>query len=124
MKVFSTQQFIARTSTGRRTTRIFASVFAAITMVACLDPPPEVRVAAGAVQRVQFAFAGWNDHTQIDAAGRSISVQGIAPIPLNAAVELRGSKQNAQLLCVIRAQRCWPIHQPQQHDWALLNVKP
>jgi hypothetical protein len=81
-------------------------------------------VALGTVTRVQFAYAGWNDQSQIDAAGRSISVQGIAPIPVSTAVELRGNRQNVELLCVTGTQRCWPIHQPEQHDWALLNLKP
>jgi hypothetical protein len=90
----------------------------------CGEKPPEVRLALGQVTRVQFAFAGWNDQSQIDAAGRSISVQGIAPIPVSTAVELRGTKDYVQQLCISGRDRCWPIHQPEQHDWALLNLKP
>jgi hypothetical protein len=97
---------------------------AGLVISGCGEKPPEVRVALGAVTRVQFEFAGWNDQSQIDAAGRSISVKGIAPIPVSTAVELRGNRQNAELLCVTGTQRCWPIHQPQQHDWALLNLRP
>jgi hypothetical protein len=93
-------------------------------LAGCADKPPEIKAALGTVVKVQFEFAGWNDQSQIEAAGRSISVQGIAPIPLNAAVELRGNRQNAELLCVAGTQRCWPIHQPEQHDWTLLNLKP
>jgi hypothetical protein len=97
---------------------------AGLAISGCGEKPPEVRVAAGTVTRVQFAFAGWNDQSQVDAAGRSISVQGIAPIPVNTAVELRGSKDYAELLCVTGTQRCWQIHQPEQHDWALLSLEP
>lgn len=97
---------------------------AGLVISGCGEKPPELRLAAGKVTRVQFAYAGWNDQSQIDAAGRSISVQGIAPIPVNTAVELRGSKEYAQQLCVSGRDRCWPIHQPKQHDWALLNLRP
>lgn len=97
---------------------------AGLVISGCGEKPLEVTRPLGTVTRVQFAFAGWNNHTQIDAAGRSISVQGMAPIPVSTAVELRESNQNAELLCVTGAQRCGSVHQPQQHDCILLNRKP
>jgi hypothetical protein len=99
-------------------------LFAGLSGAGCDDKSPEIGVALGTVQRVQFAFAGWNDHTQVEAGGRSISVQGIAPIPVSTSVELRGAKLNATQLCATAMERCWPIHSPQRHDWALLSLKP
>jgi hypothetical protein len=104
--------------------RFLLSALSLAMLSACADKPPEIRLALGTVAKVQFAFAGWNDLTQIEAAGRSISLKGIAPIPVNTAVELRGSKQHAEQLCVGGTDRCWLLHQPAQHAWALLSLRP
>ena len=123
-KVFRNESGLMAQMADRRAVLSATVLCAALVISGCGEKPPEVRLALGTVTRVQFAFAGWNDQSQIEAAGRSISVQGIAPIPVSTAVELRGDRQNAEQLCVAGAQRCWPVHQPQQHDWALLNLKP
>lgn len=123
-KVFRSKRGLMAQMADRRAVRRGIALCAGLLISGCGEKPPEVKVELGTVTRVQFAFAGWNDHSQVDAAGRSISVQGIAPIPVSTAVELRGNRQNAELLCVAGTQRCWPIHQPEQHDWALLNLKP
>lgn len=123
-KVYRNKSGLMAQMADRRAVLSAIVLCAGLLISGCGEKLPEVRLAAGTVTRVQFAFAGWNDHTQIDAAGRSISVQGMAPIPVSTAVELRGNRQKAELLCVTGAQRCWPVHQPQQHDWALLGIKP
>jgi hypothetical protein len=123
-KVFRNRSGLMAQMADRRVVLSGIALHVGLAISGCGEKPPEVRLAAGAVTRVQFAYAGWNDQSQIDVAGRSISVQGIAPIPVSTAVELRGSKEYAQQLCVSGRDPCWPIHQPEQHDWALLNLKP
>jgi hypothetical protein len=103
-KVFRNKSGFTIQTADRRVGLSRIVLCAGLLISGCGEKPPEVRLALGTVTRVQFAFAGWNDHTQIDAAGRSISVQGMAPIPVSTVVELRGNKQNAEQLCVTGAQ--------------------
>jgi hypothetical protein len=95
-----------------------------VSLGGCGEKPPEVKVTLGAVTQVRLAHTGFGDRTQVDAAGRSLIVRELAPIPANTSVELRGSKQHAQQLCVVGSNRCWLIYRPEQHDWVLLGLKP
>lgn len=63
----------------------------------------------GKIQRVQYLFAGWKTHTQLDTASVSILVSHYAPIPLQTQVELRGSKDQPSLLCATGSATCWSI---------------
>ena len=95
-----------------------------VSLGGCGEKPPEVKLALGVVTQVRLAHTGFGNRTQVDAAGRSVIVRELAPIPANTSVELRGSKQHAQQLCVVGSNRCWLIYRPEQHDWVLLGLKP